>query len=99
MPRPRTDAAGSVHWRRYRRLLALMVAVAVVAIAVALVVLHGEGVVLRPQFVIALSLGIGASLLLAGVLMGLVFVSAASGHDDAIERRNEPSRPAGRPWE
>ncbi len=99
MPIPRADVTGPSHWRRYRRLLALMLAVAVVAIAVALVVLHGEGVVLRLHFVVALALGIGVSLLLAGALMGLVFLSAASGHDDAVERTNEQGRPVGRPWE
>ena len=86
----------AAHWRRYRRLLALMCAIAAVAIGGALVVLHGDGVVLRPNFVVALALGIGVSLLLAGALMGLVFVSANSGHDDSIERPLDP--PGGSPW-
>ncbi len=86
-----------IHWRRYRRLLGLMFALAVATIAGALVVLHGQGVVLRPNFVIALSLGIGLSLLLAGALMGLVFVSANSGHDDAVERPRQ--QPGKGPWD
>ena len=73
------------HWRRYRRLLAMMLVLAVATVVAALTVLHREGVALRPNFVIALALGIGASLLLAGALMGLVFVSANSGHDDDVE--------------
>lgn len=82
------------HWRRYRRALALMAGLAAATIAVALLVLHHDGVVLRPNMVIALGLGIGVSLLLAGALMGLAFVSANSGHDDAA---NEQGRPRRRP--
>jgi hypothetical protein len=72
------------HWRRFRRLMAFMFGIASIAIAGALWTLRRDGVVLHWQFVLALGLGIGASLLLAGVLMGLVFVSANSGHDDAV---------------
>lgn len=85
------------HWRRYRRLLALMFGLAVVVIGVALTVLHAEGVVLRLNFVIALALGIGVSLMLAGALMGLLFVSANSGHDDSVERPLD--RPRRSPWD
>lgn len=87
---PRVD-----HWRRYRRLMALMLGVAVAAVAVALAVLHHDGVVLRRHVVTAMGLGIGVSLLLAGALMGLVFVSAASGHDDAVDRAESRRRRPG----
>lgn len=88
------------HWRRYRRLMATMLGLAVVAVGGALVVLTHEGVVLRPNFVIALALGIGVSLLLAGALMGLVFVSANSGHDDSVERPlDKPDDRPRSPWE
>lgn len=72
------------HWRRFRRLMAFMVAVAVLTIAGALWVLHRDGVVFHLHFMIALGLGIGLAIILTGVLMGLVFVSASSGHDDSI---------------
>ena len=72
------------HWRRFRRLMAFMVTIAAIAIAGALWILHRDGVVLHWQFILALGLGIGVSLLLAGALMGLVFVSANSGHDDEV---------------
>ena len=74
------------HWRRYRRLMALMLGLAIVAVAGALTLLRHEGVVMHLHFVIAMGLGIGVSLLLAGALMGLVFVSASSGHDESVER-------------
>ena len=79
-------------WQRFRRLMAVMAALAPAAAAVALIVLHGEGVVLRWQFVAALVAGIYGTLLLAGVLMGLVFVSARSGHDDSVKEFDPVSR-------
>ncbi len=72
------------HWRRFRRLMAFMLAIAAIAVAASLWLLHRQGTVLHLQFVIALGLGITLSLLLAGALMGLVFLSANSGHDDAV---------------
>ena len=77
------------HWRRYRRLLAMMLGLAGFAIAIALWALHRDGVVLHLQFVIALGLGIGVSLLLASALMGLAFVSANSGHDERVGRDDD----------
>lgn len=73
-----------LHWRRFRRLLVFMLAIAVIAVGTALWMLHRDGVVMHLHFVIAMGLGITVSLLLAGVLMGLVFLSANSGHDDAV---------------
>ena len=72
------------HWRRFRRLMAWMVGIAAVVVVAALTVLWAQGTVFHLHFVIALGLGIAVSLLLAGALMGLVFVSANSGHDEAV---------------
>lgn len=69
--------------RRFWRLLAIVAVVAVIAIAGALYFTHASGTPLRLHFVIAMSLGIGLTLLLAGALMGLLFFSARSGHDEA----------------
>ena len=76
--------ASAVHWRRFRRLMAFMLTIAAVAVSVSLWTLHRDGIVLHLHFVIAMGLGITVSLLLAGALMGLVFLSANSGHDDAV---------------
>jgi len=86
----REPLAAPGHWRRFRRLMGVMFGLAVLAIALALALLHAQGVVFHLHFVIALGLGIGVSLMLAGALMGLVFISASSGHDEEVERHNAP---------
>lgn len=83
-PEPRRPIDRIDHWQRFRRLMTVMLTIAVIAIGGALWSLRRDGVVLHWQFMLAIGLGIGFSLLLAGVLMGLVFVSAASGHDDEV---------------
>lgn len=58
---------------------------AALAIAAAFLWLRSEGVALNLHFVIALTLGIALSVLLGAALMGLVFLSARSGADDAVQ--------------
>jgi len=70
-------------WRRYRRLMAGMAAVAVAAAVLALVYLIASGTVLSVHMVIATIAGVGVSVMLGTALMGLVFLSNASGHDQA----------------
>ncbi|MGL4540972.1 MAG: hypothetical protein ACRCUI_00505, partial [Polymorphobacter sp.] len=54
---------------------------AVAAILAAIAALVVSGAPIRLHMLVAVALGIGLSVLLAGALMGLVFVSARSGHD------------------
>lgn len=70
--------------KRFWRLMALMAGLAFAGVAGVLEYLHETGVPLRFHFAVAISLGIGASMILAGLLMGLVFISNRSGHDAAI---------------
>lgn len=72
------------HWRRFRRLMLLMLVLAVVTAALAVGLALRDGVPFHLHFVIAMGGGIVLSLLLAGALMGLVFVSNRSGHDDEV---------------
>ncbi len=69
------------HWQRFRRLMRWTAITAVVAIIAAIAALVVSGAPIRLHMLIAVALGIGLSVLLAGALMGLVFVSARSGHD------------------
>lgn len=71
-------------WRRYWRLIGLMAVLAGIGIAAGLWYLRAAGVPLRFHAVLAMGLGIGLSLILAGALMGLVFLSARSGHDETV---------------
>ncbi len=87
------------HWRRFRRLMAIAAVVAAVTVATALTGLAAQGVTLRLPLVLAVAAGITGSVMLAGALMGLVFVSARSGHDDAVKALNKQGRPKGRPWQ
>jgi len=86
------------HWRRFRRLLAVAATVAAIAVAAALTGLAVQGIELRLPLVIAVTVGISGSIMLAATLMGLVFVSARSGHDDAVKALNEPRRSRW-PWQ
>jgi hypothetical protein len=53
-------------------------------IAVALAVLYALGALVSIHFVIATALGIGATMMLMAALMGLVFLSSGTGHDESI---------------
>ena len=75
--------------RKFRRIMRWMAlfAIAVAAFAVFLVARGDEGV--HIHMLIATALGAGFSVLLAGALMSLVFLSASSGHDDEVSRVEE----------
>lgn len=78
-PAPLTRAEA---WARYRRLLrAMLVAVALV-LALAFAWLAATGTPMSVHFVIAVSLGVGASLMLSAALMGLLFLSSSTGADE-----------------
>lgn len=72
-------------WGRYRRLMRFMAAVTLTVVVAVLLLLHWLNGPLPIHFYIATALGVGASMLLTAALMGLVFLSSGTGHDDAIE--------------
>jgi hypothetical protein len=72
------------HWRRFRRLMMLMVMAAIATAGLAIWQMRAEGVPFHLHFVIAMGGGIILALLLAGALMGLAFVSNRSGHDETV---------------
>jgi len=84
-PSPLDEPAQSAHaWKRYRRLLAWMSLLTLAVIAGALGVLYASGALVSIHFVIATVLGIGVTMMLMAALMGLVFLSSGTGHDEAI---------------
>lgn len=72
------------HWKRFRRLMALMAVVAFATAGIAIWRMRADGVPFHLHFMIAMGGGIVIALLLAGALMGLAFVSNRSGHDESV---------------
>ena len=86
IPRSPLDdpATAAYAWARFRRLMWLMLGVTVTMVAGAFVLLYREHGLVSVHFYIATALGIGFMMLLMAGLMGLVFLSHGTGHDDAI---------------
>jgi hypothetical protein len=80
------DATAKTAWARYRRLMRGMVMVSLLAVVGALAWLRfSMGEALSIHMIIATAAGVGLSVMLGAALMGLVFLSSGSGHDEAIE--------------
>jgi hypothetical protein len=71
-------------WARYRRLMCWMVLVTATTAVIACYLLYRTHGLVSVHFYIATALGIGFAMMLTSALMGLVFLSSATGHDDAI---------------
>ena len=87
-PEPAPDPRLSV-LQRFRRIMKWMAlfSIVVAVVAVLLVARGDEGV--HIHMLIATALGAGLSVLLAGALMSLVFLSSSTGHDDEANRFEE----------
>lgn len=72
-------------WARYRRAMRFMLLVTVGVVGIAIALLYDGESAASIHYYIAIALGIGFTMLLAGALMGLVFLSAGTGHDDSID--------------
>lgn len=79
-------------WARYRRLMAWMTLVAIVCVIAALAILRIVNGPIPLHMLIATVLGIGLSVMLGAALMGLVFLSSGSGHDERIQDHSEDDR-------
>lgn len=77
-------------WARYRRIFGIVAGVALLSAIVAVVALYVAIGEFQLHASIAMAIGIGLSVLLGGALMGLIFLSSGTGHDersrDATER-------------
>ena len=74
-------------WRRFKRLMWFMGLVTTVVVIAAGVYLYLENGMVSVHLYIAAALGIGFAMLLMSALMGLVFLSSGTGHDEAISDR------------
>ena len=92
---PLDDPRNSAHaWARYKRLMRLMAIVTGVVISAALGLLYSQTGWVSIHLYIATALGIGAAMLLMAALMGLVFLSSGTGHDEAVAD-NAADQPGG----
>lgn len=86
IPRSPLDdpATAAFAWARFKRLMWLMLGVTIAMVIAAVVLLYRENGFVSVHFYIATALGIGFMMLLMSTLMGLVFLSHGTGHDEAI---------------
>ena len=71
-------------WAHYRRMMRWAGELALGLIGIVWVILWHEFALISIHLYIASALGIGFTVMMTAALMGLVFVSHSSGHDDAI---------------
>ena len=94
-PSPLDDSNTAAHaWARYRRLMRFMMTITLLMVGAACIALYRENGLVSAHFYVATALGIGFAMLLTSALMGLVFLSSGTGHDQAVvdpldERDNE----------
>jgi uncharacterized protein (DUF2062 family) len=74
-------------WTRYKKMMKWMLLAAALAVVAALGWLKSLGEPMPIHMVIATIAGVGLSVLVGTGLMGLVFLSNSSGHDDAASGR------------
>jgi hypothetical protein len=84
-PSPLDDPASAAFaWARFKRIMRFMSAVTVGVVVLALAYLWFTVGHVPIHFYIAAALGIGFSMLLMSALMGLVFMSSGTGHDESV---------------
>ena len=71
-------------WARFRKLMRFMVLVTLTMVMGAMYLLYRSNGFVSVHFYIATALGIGFAMILMSALMGLVFLSSGTGHDESI---------------
>ncbi|MEG3092354.1 hypothetical protein [Sphingomonas sp. PB1R3] len=74
-------------WARFRVMMAWMTLAAAIAVAVAMIALARIYGPLNAVTMLGVIGGIGGMVMLTGALMGLVFLSSGTGHDEDVDRR------------
>lgn len=74
----------SYAWDRYKRLMWFMLVLAIGVVGLAIWYLHDGESMVSVHYYIAIALGISFTMLLTGALMGLVFLSSGTGHDESV---------------
>lgn len=85
---PLDDPETAAHaWARYRRIMRFLMLLTVLTVLIAVTVLFAFNGAISVHFYIAVALGISFTMLLGGGLMGLVFLSNGTGHDESVDNR------------
>ena len=79
-------------WKRYWAIMRWMALASIVTILLSLIYLKRSGAPVPIQMVIATVAGVGLTMLVGTGLMGLLFVSNRSGHDDEAGGGGEHDR-------
>ena len=82
-PVPPKAEASALAWSRYKNMMKWMALASAVAAAIAVAWLKATSDAMPWQMVLATIAGVGLSVLLGTALMGLVFLSDRTGHDEA----------------
>jgi RsiW-degrading membrane proteinase PrsW (M82 family) len=90
-PTPPSAQRTAEAWARYKKLMSWMAIAAVVAVLLALIYLKSSGGPVPIHMMIATIAGVGFSVLLGTGLMGLVYFSNHSGHDEGAARHRDDS--------
>ena len=82
-PLPPQPEASALAWARYKSMMKWMALAAAIAAALAVAWLKATSDSMPWQMVLATIAGVGLSVLLGTALMGLLFLSDRTGHDEA----------------
>jgi len=80
-------------WARYKRLVRWMFGFTAAVVIVALVLVYRQVGMASVHVYIATALGVGFAVMLMSVLMGLVFLSSGTGHDEAVSDAGQEDQP------
>lgn len=85
---PLDDPENAAHaWARYRSIMRVLLGVTIATVLLAVGLLYAFNGMVSVHFYIAVALGISFTMLLGGGLMGLVFLSNGTGHDESVDNR------------
>ncbi|MDQ0838692.1 hypothetical protein QFZ54_002476 [Sphingomonas faeni] len=73
-------------WARFREIMAWMILAAAICVAAVIATMAYVQGPLHLVTMLAIIGGVGGSVMLAGLLMGLAFLSSGSGHDENVTR-------------
>ncbi|RZA23141.1 MAG: hypothetical protein EOP02_15345 [Proteobacteria bacterium] len=90
---PLDDPATAAHaWARYKRIMRMMMLATILVVVLALAALYAKHGLISVHAYIATAAGISFTMLLGSALMGLVFLSSGTGHDEAVAEPDEDER-------